>query len=352
MSLDDPDFKMMAPLTVSETEMVSGIPDAENQVYDAGTTYAEDALVWYDGNIWRSLQDANSANTPTEGAWWTDLGTVDEGAAEYDAGTSYDEADYVVYGGAVWVSAIAGTGTNTGNTPSEAGTSWTRIGATNRFKAFDSFLQDAASLEGGITYVLQFTDLVTDIAILRAVGTSVTIVMTDSVEGEVFNETFSLIDDSAITDWWQYWFAPVVQISSVLAELPPYAGAEIAITINGENVSVGQIVCGAGLALGAVRVGTGVGIESYSRKDRDEFNRSIVVARPYSDTVDFDLYISTVMTGYVHSQLAAREAQKTLFFMRDGAPYAAIVYGFFQNFDILHGTPVISDCLLQVEGLG
>jgi len=349
MALDDPNFNMLAPLAVTETELVSGIPDAENQVYAGGTTYATGDLVWYSGNVWRSLQDSNTGNTPVEGAWWTDLGAVDEGASEYASGTTYNTGDYAVYQGQLWQCAADGT---IGVTPATTATEWTRQGATNRFKAFDGFLQDTASLSGGIPYVLEFADLVTDIAILRASGSSVNVTMTDDTDGEVYNEDFALIDDSTITDWWQYFFAPVEQIDTVLAVLPPYAGAEIAITFTGGETSVAQIVAGTGLALGSVKTGTSVGIESYSIKDRDDFNRSIVVARPYSDTVSFDLAVGTLQVGYVKRRLALRDALPTLFYMTDGAVYGAIAYGFFKDFDILHSTPVVADCVLEIEGLG
>lgn len=349
MTLDNPNFNILAPLSVTETELISGIPDAENQVYDAGTTYADGDLVWYDGNVWESLQDSNTGNTPTEGAWWTDLGEVDEGADEYDAGTTYNTDDYAVYQGQLWKCASDST---TGVTPATTASEWTLQGATNRLKAFDGFLQDAASLSGNIPYVLEFTDLVTDIAILRASGSSVNITMTDDTDGEVYNQDFALIDDSPITDWYAYFFASVDQIDTVLATLPPYAGAEIAITFSGDTTSVAQIVAGAGLALGSVKTGTSVGIESYSIKDRDDFNRSIVVARPYSDTVSFDLAISTEQVGYVKRRLAVREALPTLYYMSDGAAYGAVAYGFFKDFDILHSTPVVADCVLEIEGLG
>lgn len=350
MSLDDPNFNLLAPLATTETEILSGIPDAENEIYNAGTTYATGDLVWYAGKVFRSKVDSNTGNTPVEGANWSDLGEVDEGALAYNAGTTYSLNEYAVYQGKLWQAAVAG---ESGNTPGADATKWTQIGATNRLKAFDGFLQDAASLSGGIPYVLQYTDLVTDIAILRASGTTVDVVMTDETDGEVYNQTFSLLDDSAIVDWWEYFFAPIVATDTLLVEdMPPYAGAEIAITVNGDTPSVGQIVAGTGLPLGSVKTGTSVGIESYSIKDRDDFNRSLVVARPYSDTVSFDLAIGTQQVGYVKRRLAVREALPTLYYMSDGGPYGAVAYGFFKDFDILHSTSVIADCVLEIEGLG
>lgn len=343
-------FKMLAPISVTGAELTSGPPDAENQVYDAGATYETGDEVWYAGNVFRSLVDSNTGNTPVDGANWSDLGEVDEGAAEYDASTTYGLDEYAVYQGALWKSAEA---SNTGNTPSEVGTEWTRQGATNRFKAFDSFLQDEAELSGGVNYTLTFADLVTDIAILRAGGNTATVTMTDVTDDEVYNETFPLQDDSGIIDAWAYCFDPFVFIDTVLVEgLPPYAGAEIGVTIDGATTSVAQLVFGASLALASVKVGTAAGIESYSLKDRDSFNRAIVAKRPYSDTVDFDLAVPALQVGYMKRRLAERDALPTLYYMSDGALYGAVAYGFFQNFDILHSTPVIADCVLEIEGLG
>lgn len=349
----DTDFYMLAPLPVTETEITLAPPSAEQRVYAGGTTYATDDLVWYAGNVWKSLQDSNTGNTPVEGAWWTDLGSVDQDADVWASGTTYATGDYAVHEGALWVSAAD---SNIGNTPSTASTEWTRVGAANRLKAFDGFIQDAAVQLGGLHYELSFTSLVTEIAVLRASGLSVTVTMTDATEGEVYNQTFDLQDDSAIIDAWTYCFNDFVTIDTVLIEdLPPYSGSDITVTIGAESnetASVGQIVFGAGIGLATTKVGTSVGIESYSVKDRDDFNRSIVVARPYSDTVDFDLAISTTRVGYVKRQLALREALPTLYYMSGGAPYSAIAYGFFQNFDILHSTTVIADCVLEIEGLG
>lgn len=343
-------FSILAPLTIDAGVLQVGPPDAENQVYNAGVSYLAGDLVWYGGNVWQSLADSNLGNTPFEGASWTDLGEVDEGASVYSSGTTYPQDAYVIYQGSVWQSALS---SNIGNTPSNTDPNWTRIGATNRFKSFDGFLQDEAALAGPMSFELQFAELVTEIAILRASGAEVRVTMTDIVDGLVYDETFPLIDDSAIVDAWEYCFAPFVFQDTILVEgLPPYAGATIGVEVSGEETSVAQLVAGTALALGMVRPGTQVGIESYSIKDRDDFNRSIVVQRPYSDTVDFDLLISTNEVGYVKRRLAEREALPSLYFMSEGAALGAIAYGFFQNFDILHSSTVIADCVLEIEGLG
>lgn len=344
------DFRILGPLDVASANVVSGPPDAENQIYNAGTTYATGDEVWYSGNVFRSKVDSNTGNTPADGADWEDLGEVDEGADIYDISTTYALDDFVVYEGALWKSATAG---NLGNTPAVASTDWTRQGATNRFKAFDGFLQDTVSLSGGITYEMVFTDLITDVAVLRGSGNTVTLVMTDGTDGEVYRKTETLQDDSNITDAWEYAFAPFVFLDSVLfEELPPYAGATIDLTIDGPSASVGQVLFGVGLPLATVRTGSSVGFESFSVKERDEFNRFFVAERPFSDTVSFSLAIKSQSVGNVKRRLAERDAKATLFYQSGGAELGTVAYGFFENLDILHSDNFVSDCLLETKGLG
>lgn len=329
----------------------------------------DDASIAYTGNgtsgalLWGAqLEEASGANpyqkilasysepARSENSYWTDLGEVDQGASAYASGTTYNIDDYAVYEGQLWRCAADAT---TGVTPSITASEWTRQGATNRLKAFDGFLQDAASLSGNIRYTLEFSERVTSVSILRAVGASATITMTEDTAGVVYNETFPLLDVSSITNWYEYFFYQPAQFDTVIAEtLPPYTGATINVEITGDNVSVGQVIAGNPRRVGVVKVGTSVGIESYSIKERDEFNRSIVVPRPYSDTVSFNLAINAQQVGWLKRQLALMDAQETLYYMSDGSSYGAIAYGFFRDFEILHSTAVVADCVLEIEGLG
>lgn len=343
-------FYMVTPYSVAETEIVTAPPDAENDVYAGGTTYATDDLVWYNGNVWRSLADSNTGNTPVEGAWWTDLGQVDEGASVWDSGTTYALNQYAVKDGKLWRSTV---GSNLNSAPTATNENWQDYGATNRLRAFDGFIDGVASQSDGLSYTLTFTEFVSQIGILRATGTDVQVTVTDDTDGLVYDQTFPLQDDSGINDAWDYCFGPFVNIDMVLIEdLPPYGGADITITISGTNVEVGQIVLGSGLVLGAVKTNSSTGIEDYSTKERDGFNRAFVVERPYSDTAVFDLSIPTQSVGFVKRRLAERRAKATLYFMAGGAPYGMAAYGYFQDFDILHSTPVLADCTLEIEGLG
>ena len=355
MTTFERDFKMMPPLPITEAEILSGIPDAENQVYDAGTTYETGDQAWHGGKVWESLVDSNTGNTPVEGASWTDLGQVDQGASEYASGTTYNTGDYAVYQGYLWSSAIDG---NTGNTPSITAEPirWTRLRRTFRYSPFDDGLVDTAVLSGDIKYRLQLSDLVTEVGILRADGATANIKMTDVTDGEVYNTDFELIDDSNVGDAWEYCFNPIIYRDTVIADgdtaLPPYAGAEIEITLAGSEVSVAQILLGQAQAHGITTIGTGVGIETYDYIERDDFNRATIVERPYSDTADFVLKIPRENVQYFKREFAKRRALPTLYYSSGSELLGAVTYGLFRNLRPIHEDSVFAECTLETESLG
>lgn len=316
------------------------------------THYSIGDQVWYNGHVWQSLSNDNYDNTPVEGANWTGLGEVDDGALEWASGTTYAQDTKVVYQGYVW-SSVAGS--NTGNTPSTTADPlrWTRLRRTFRYSPFDSVLVDTATLSGDVKYKLQLASLVTEIAILRADGATVNVTITDATDGEVYNQDFQLIDDTNVRDAWEYCFNPIIYRDTLICEdLPPYAGAEIEITLSGSEISVAQILLGQAQAHGITVLGTGVGIETYDYIERDDFNRATIVERPYSDTADFVLKIERENIQYFKREFAKRRALPTLYYSSGSELLGAVTYGVFRDLRPIHEDNVFAECTLETESLG
>lgn len=343
----DLNFIVLPGAEITTAELTVGPPDAENQVYDAGTTYVTADLVWYGGNAWKSLVDSNTGNTPVEGASWTDLGEVDQGAIKWTAGT-YNEDDYTVHNSVLWKSAVD---SNT-DTPG-ATIKWTNYGPTNRFKAFDTFLDDSTSGTGNLKFVLDIPSRVTEMVILKPVAGSVTVTVNSASAGEVFNQTYRTTRDSG-GGWWKYFTSRIRRVGSVTVEgLPPYSDATITVEFTGADdaeVSVGQIVAGFASAAAVVTTGTGVGMTSYSIKDTNEFGRPIIVGYPPAKLVNFAVKIPTLSVDDVAELLFEREAKPTAFYMRDGSAYGTVVYGLFDDFYIDHSTSAIAESVVAIQG--
>ena len=341
-------FYILPGTEVTASEMLEGPPDAENQVFSiADQPYALGDRVWGDGNVYRSLVSNNSAAL-SDVASWENEGPVDQGALKWVAGT-YATGTYKVHNSKLWQSAIDGNNTE----PSAGSDDWTDRGPTNRFKAFDTFLDDSTEWVTGITFELDIPSRVTQIVILKPVGAQFKVTVTSASAGMVYQKTFRASRDSG-GRWWNYFNAPVRQVGAItVQDLPPYSDATIRIEIaaaEGLPVGVGQIVLGFGEAKATVTTGTGVGMESNSVKDTNAFGRPIIVGYPPSKTVSFAIRMPAVKVDDFAETMFEREAQPTAFFMRDGGPYGAVVYGLFEDFYVDHHTRVRAQCVVTIKG--
>lgn len=74
--------------------------------YAAGTTYAADVFVSYDGAVYRSLKDGNVGNTPsrTNNQWWAYV--TNRLVRDFAAYTPYYAGQYMAYGGTIYQAAV------------------------------------------------------------------------------------------------------------------------------------------------------------------------------------------------------------------------------------------------------
>lgn len=298
-------MKIIRPVTIGDSNLVSSnIAETDYGAWNSGTTYAlgDKVISTTTHRIYESAQGSNLNHNPT-----TDDGT--------------------------W---------------------WTNIGATNRWRAFDKVLADQSERTGTITYNILPNNLVNAVALFNVDAATVNIVVDDPIDGEVYNETISMVDNTAVTDWYNYFFEPVARRSEVAKfDLPNYSTANIIITLDsGASVSkVGEIVLGAQKTLGLTNYGTSVGIQDYSRKERDVFGNAIILERRFSQTVDFDVQVETESVRDVQKTLATFRATPIVFTGSDAATYGDLIYGYYRNFSINISSPSLSDATIEVEGL-
>lgn len=344
----DLNFVVLPGAEITTAELTIGPPDAENQVFDVGDRpYAEGDQVWDSGKSYRSLVDANNADL-TDPASWEDEGEVDQGAIKWTAGT-YAEDDYIVHNSVLWKSAA---NSNT-DEPSDTSLKWTNYGPTNRFKAFDTVLDDSAMGVTKMKFVLEIPSRVTEMVLLKPIAGTVTITVTSASAGHSETTVYRGSRDSG-GRWWRYFNTPIRRVSSIIVpSLAPYTDAVITIELEsseGAAVGIGQIIAGFGQGYATVTTGTGVGMASYSIKETNEFGRSIIVGYPPAKIVNFAVKIPTLQVDDFAEALFEREAKPTAFYMRDGSAYGTVVYGLFDDFYIDHQTSVIADSVIAIQG--
>lgn len=276
--------------------------------------------------------------------------------AEYNPATAYVQGDRVIVTDVgihrIYEALTSTTGqyppdNSTGDTPA-----WLDLGATNRWKMFDGKTSTlTTTADSDIVVTLSPGTVVDSLSLFSLNATSVQVVMTDPVDGIVYDKTISLIGDSGINNWYMYFFEPIDYTTDIaLLDMPAYATADITITITGTNASCGLLVLGLQYEIGDTVWGTGVGITDYSRKEVDAFGNFTVVQRRFSKRTDYDITIDTPRVGNVQRILAQYRTTPVVWVGNPDFP-ETVLYGYYRDFDIVLSNVSVSDCSLTVEGL-
>jgi hypothetical protein len=245
-------------------------------------------------------------------------------------------------------------GANTGNDPvTDDGTWWTRVSSTNRWKMFNDVVQEQTTQADIIDVTITPAAVTTALAAINVDCASITVTMTDPIEGVVYDETFPMTSYSGITNWYDYFFTAINRKKelSVLG-LPPYSAAVIDVTFNdsGETAKVGALVLGTSATIGDSQYGASFGIIDYSTKSVDAQGRTTITAGTYSDEADIDVVIETGRFAEVKKILTDLRTTPSVWIAEDNTE-GTIIYGYYREFDVLLTGPVVSMCTLSIEGL-
>lgn len=269
--------------------------------------------------------------------------------AAWSAVTTYALGDRRIKAHRIWESV---QGSNLNHDPETDGVSWwADMGPTNRWGMFDEKVGTVTSAAGSLTVVLapgRFDSL----ALLQVSAASASISMSVGAE-VVYEYTESLIDDSEITDWHQYFFEPIRPKDYVLlTNLPIYGEAETTITLtqNSGDVSIGMSIVGMASDVGGTLKSPSLGINDYSKKSTDEFGNTTLVQRSFSKRMGVKLMVDNSEVDRIHAALSAIRAIPVVWI--GSKQYSSmLIYGFFRDFDIDVAYSSFSYCTLNIEGM-
>jgi hypothetical protein len=278
--------------------------------------------------------------------------TEESTAPLYNAGTTYALADlsYRVGTHRVYRSLQAA---NTGNTPESSPTWWQEIRATDKYKMFDSKAASQTQRADNITVSIAPAERIDLVELLTVDASSVHITATDATDGVVFDETYSMVSDSGIQDWYAYFFEPVVRRRKLLADgIPPYAGLtmDIVITDTGATAGCGECIMGLSRELGGTEYGARIGIRDFSVKSQDEFGNFDVLERAFSKRGTFSLEVDAGFEETLHEILETYRATPVLWIGADSRVVTHI-YGYYVDFQNDLTLSTKSYCSLDIEGL-
>lgn len=273
--------------------------------------------------------------------------------SDWSSGTTYALGDRVIVTSVhkVYESLQAG---NTNHSPMTSPTWWIEVGPTNRWKMFDTSNSTQTTNSNSIVVTITPGKVINSVALLGLVATSVTIKLTDPVDGIVYNKTTSLNNNGNINNWYNYFFDPIVRKTAVVAtDLPAYGSAvlEITITNTGSTAACSVCIVGAVRYVGeGINLGASVGIQDYSVKQKDDFGNYKLVQRSYSKRAKFSMAVLNTQIDALQDLLVDLRTTPCIWIGDDNYT-CTVVYGYYKDFDIVISYHLVSDCNLEIEGL-
>ncbi|WRH62030.1 MAG: hypothetical protein RSE12_16910 [Fuscovulum sp.] len=280
------------------------------------------------------------SNVPITETLWTP-GTYAFGVQRYVGTTIYE------------VVAIGGTSDEPVAGSMATPPTWIAVGSINRFKMFDFVIGDATMRAGPIDVTITPMQVVNAVALFQVQGNTVQVVMTDPVDGIVYDETKSLVDNTGISDWYQYFFAPVEKATEVaFFDLPSYGTANVRIVIDAgtEPTACGELIIGRSVTIGTTLQSFDFGIEDFSRKERDDFGNFIIVERRFAKLSNYDIFLENFQVNAAFRELSKIRATPAVYVGNEKFP-ETIALGFYRDFATLRTGPVTSEMTLEIEGL-
>ncbi|SHL10056.1 hypothetical protein SAMN05216428_10173 [Nitrosospira sp. Nsp11] len=242
---------------------------------------------------------------------------------------------------------------NLGNTPATSPAKWAYVSVTNPWLMFDRSVTSQTVQQDSISVSIRAAGRCSALALLNVSATSARVVMTDAIEGEVYDRTFSLVSDSGIDNLYSYFFEPIVRLQDLMVlDLPLYASSTITVTLSapGEEVKCGALLIGPSTNVGGTEYGATVGIQDFSVKQQDEWGNYSIVERAFRKRASFPVIVDAGRVDTLQSLLAALRATPTLYIGTDEYKSTA-VYGFYKDFTVQIAYPTESVLEVEIEGL-
>lgn len=280
-------MRIIEPYQVTPAMMVaSNVPETEYSAWAPGSTYAMGARVVHAHGVWESVQAGNTGHDPTT-----------------DANSTW----------------------------------WVRLGATNRWRAFDNRLGGKVVGGATITYSIVLPRSLNAMAFFGLVASSIRVRVTAPGSAVVLDRTIELVNRPLIANFWEYVYSPFeFRPDLILTELLLPSGSTVEITITaGAIAEVAEIILGNDLAIGTTLTDTSLGIVDYSKKERDAWGGIYLVPRPATKTVRFRFCCPTDSAARVQKIIERVTSKLCIFYAVDGEdPFGATVAGILRDYDL------------------
>lgn len=275
-----------------------------------------------------------------------ELGSRDSGTSENFAGSIQKLSIYDGIDPDTWslISEYDRTDPVSGGTSTslQTGQVWTEQGTA-------AFTQDIP----GIIVEVTPGQIINSIALMNVQAVTIQIIMTDPVDGVVFNQIFNLISFIGIGTIYDWLFDPLdFDINLVVFNLPSYSGATTRVIINHPNeAKCGAMVVGTLFDVGTSVYGVRYGIKNYSQKITDPITGAFTISQgTFKSVADVDVIVDPNRFTSVLNKLTSLRNTATVW-VADEDISGTIQFGFYNSFNEIYSNPAEVVCQLSIEGL-
>lgn len=292
---------IVKPIGMTDAKIIAtNVPEVDASTWASGTAYALDALVMLNHVIYKSLQGSNVNHNPETSPTW-----------------------------------------------------WSKVSATNRWKAFDTSSSSQTSQASSITYQLRPGQPINAVGLLNLTATQVRVRMIDPVDGTVYDKTTNLVLPISDPTWYAYFFEPLRRAQKVLMlDLPTYGSADIYIDVTGTGtVGVGVIVVGFQSVFSAgINYGSRFGGLDYSRITTDAYGISDLERRGWANKANLQIDLDPARVDAFFDYLADVRGIPCLWLCHQ--PISALsIFGIAKDNDFSTEGPSRTTLSLSINGM-
>lgn len=272
---------------------------------------------------------------------------------EYSAATPYAKGDRVIVTANHKVYESL-QDTNTGKTPGVDLTWWAEVSMTNRWKMLD--LSSTTETVMGTTAYYEFKPgrAVSAVGFINFRGISTARVrLIDPLFGTVYDRTLNLTASPTTSSWYAWFFEPRTNMLQVtVMDLPSYPNATLRLDFECFSTgSLGTLVFGISRSFGlGAQYGARLGIQDFSRKERNEWGDTILVQRAFAKRASLSTEIPNSQLDNVFTLLAELRATPCLWIGTDEFQ-SFNIFGFYNSFEIGVQYSDYSELTIDIEGL-
>jgi hypothetical protein len=241
---------------------------------------------------------------------------------------------------------------NYNRSPDANPTFWLEVSATNRWMMFDPQNNTQTSNAGSISVTLLPVNIVNGVYVGNVDADSVTVTVTDAIEGAVYNSTQDLLQSNSGSSFFNWCFKRITRKTAAwFTDLPMYVNATVQITLtkSSGNAKCGMCAIGQVVDIGMTATGVQTDIKDYSTTIFNSDGTSETTKRGYAKRMSVDVVVDNNEKDAIENQLASYR-QAPMVWIASTRFETTTIYGTYSSFKTVIDTFPKSRMSLQIEG--